>query len=310
MTITCVGGDIRQLYLAKILLNNHYTVQIAGFSKADWERAFPVSPSEKKAPKPHFFTPEQLPEAFAKSELILGPIPLSKDGKTLNCENRENTILLSQFLEHLKPSHYFIAGLISDSIKTTLQQHQINCYDYLNNESFARLNAIATAEGAISYAIEHSPGNFHQSNVLILGYGICGSILAMKCKGLNANVTIAGRREETRALAISHGHHYIDLSDLAKCHELQKYHYIFSTVPALVLTKEILQQISLECTIVDIASAPGSADYNYLQNRPVNATLYLGIPGKIAPKASAQILFDIIINRLQERSRIYVAQSL
>lgn len=310
MTITCVGGDIRQLYLAKILLNNHYQVQMVGFSKNDWDTAFPVSHSDKKTPKPQFFTSQQLTDAFAKSEIILGPIPLSKDGKTISCTNASDTILLSQLLNSLKSSHYFIGGLISNSIKDILQKNNITYYDYLSNASFARLNAIATAEGAISYAIEHSPGNLHQSNVLILGYGTCGSILAKKCQGLNANVTVAGRRPETKALAISHGHQYLDIATLEQCHELSSFQYIFSTIPALVLTKEILQKISLDCTIVDIASAPGSADYNFLQKRPINATLYLGIPGKIAPKASAQILFDIIINRLQERSRIYVAQSL
>ena len=162
MTITCVGGDIRQMYLAKILLNNHYQVQLVGFSKSDWDKAFPVSHIEKKLPEPQFYCAEQLKDALTKSEIILGPLPLSKDNKTLNCANTSDPILLSYLLDNLLPSHYFIAGLLSNTAKDTLTKNRINYYDYLSNESFARLNAIATAEGAISYAIEHSPGNLHQ----------------------------------------------------------------------------------------------------------------------------------------------------
>lgn len=310
MTITCVGGDIRQLYLAKILLANHYQVQLVGFTQEDWEHSFPAYLINKDEVKPLFFHSNQLPDALSKSQVILGPIPLSKDGKTINSTHTDEPILLSQLLHHLRSSHYFIAGMIDENTATMLTNQHINYYDYLHNPSFAQLNAIATAEGAISYAIEHSPFNLHQSNVLVLGYGVCGHMIASKCQGLHANVWVTGRNNETKSHAICHGLHYLDIADLNKHNILSSFQYIFSTIPALILTKELLEQVSSECTIVDIASAPGSADYNYLQSKPLNATLYLGIPGKIAPQSSAQILFDIIINRLQERSSIYVAQNI
>lgn len=308
--VTCVGGDLRQLYLAQILINAGHPVRIVGITNEDCQSLLSSDLLCSKCCQIDFYPCSQISEAIADSDLILGPIPLTKDNQTINCAYPGFHLTLEELLSCLTPSQYLIAGMIPKSIEEWLNRKNINSYDYLKNVSFAKLNAIATAEGAISYAVEHSTGNLHLSNVLILGYGTCGSVLAEKCKGLNATVTVTGRREETKAAAVSSGFQYMDLSALGTDYNLKKYDYIFNTIPQCVLNKTLLSQVSRECTIVDIASAPGGLDYHYANQQGLNTTLYLGIPGKIAPKASAEILYDIILNRLKERSPLYVPQSL
>lgn len=307
--VTCVGGDLRQLYLAQILISAGHSVRILGITQEDCQNLVACDTFCSKCRQIDFYPCVKVQEAVSDSDLILGPIPLTTNGTDITCSYPHFQLSLEELLSCLTPAQYLIAGMIPSFVEQRLNRQNINSYDYLKNASFARLNAIATAEGAISYAVEHSTGNLHLSQVLILGYGTCGSLLAEKCKGMNAHVTVTGRREETRALAVSSGFQYRELQEPDFARTLEQYNYIFNTIPDVVLDKSLLSHVSAECTIVDIASAPGGLDYQYADSHGLNTFLYLGIPGKIAPKASAQILYDIILNRLKERSPLYVPQS-
>ncbi|OJT91053.1 dihydrofolate reductase, partial [Clostridioides difficile] len=60
------------------------------------------------------------------------------------------------------------------------------------------------------------------------------------------------------------------------------------------LTKERLEKVSQEVTIIDIASSPGGVDYSVVKEAGINATLCLGLPGKYSPKTSGEILVNAI----------------
>ncbi len=306
LAITLVGGDLRQIYLARILAEAGHQVRIVGIPMEEINNL--LQKEQSKYENITFYSCDNLDFALKDNDLILGPIPFTKNKENLHCAYPDFFCPVDYFIKLLSPSQYLIAGMIPDTVTKKLEEKNINYYDYLKNQSFAKMNAIATAEGAISYAIEHSTDNMHLNNVLVLGYGICGSVIASKCKALGAHVTVTGRREETKDNAITNGFYYISTDELINAPDLDKYAYIFSTVPHMVLTKPILSRLSKEATIVDIASAPGSIDYECAGKLSLNTYLYLGIPGKIAPKASAKILYDIILNRLKERSQFYVPQ--
>ena len=306
--VALLGGDERQIYLGQILMKAGHTVHFFAIPK-DRVEALLGKSIVKKYKKQMLFHEGEEYGLLSSCDLILGPIPCSKDQVYLQQTFTKKQIPIMDFFQNLSQKNYVIAGMIPDTLKSALQARGIQYYDYIKNTSFSRLNAIATAEGAISYAITHSSGNLHQSRVLVLGYGLCGTCLAEKCRALMADVTVTGRREETRTLAIRSGMHYLPVNELINANDLSSYSYIFNTIPDCVLTKGILERLSFDCTIVDIASAPGGLDYDYAKKHQLNATLYLGIPGKIAPKASAQILYDIIVNQIKERSSIYVPQS-
>ncbi len=306
--IALLGGDERQIYLGQILMDAGHTVHFFAIPK-DRVEALLGKSIVKKYKKQMFFHEEEEYGLLSSCDLVLGPIPCTKDQIYLQQTFANKQIPINRLFQNLSRKNYVIAGMIPDNLKSAMHDRGIQYYDYIKNTSFSRLNAIATAEGAISYAINHSSGNLHQSKVLVLGYGLCGTCLAEKCRALMADVTVTGRREETRTLAIRNGMHYLPVNALATADDLSSYSYIFNTIPDRVLTKEILEKLSFHCTIVDIASAPGGLDYDYAKKHQLNATLYLGIPGKIAPEASAQILYDIIVNQIKERSSLYVSQS-
>lgn len=69
---------------------------------------------------------------------------------------------------------------------------------------------------------------------------------------------------------------------------------IFNTVPAIVLTEEILATMGKGSLIVDLASAPGGTDFEAAARFGIKAILALGLPGKVAPKTAGRILADSI----------------
>lgn len=170
----------------------------------------------------------------------------------------------------------------------------------MKSDKIAIKNGIATAEGAIMEAIRSSDINLHHSNCLVLGYGRCAKILAQKLQGLHAFVTVTARSEDALAYAEAAGHSSILLNNI-KDH-ISSFDYIFNTIPSKILDIHILKLVSHHVTIIDIASAPGGIDYEYSKKHDINALLFLGIPGKVAPRSSANILVTETLAYLKERS--------
>lgn len=274
--VAIIGGDKRQVYLADFLQNESFSVISYG-----------ISSSFNECCHNTIF----LKEICEQAKVILAPFPMSRDKKHLVCENK--SILIDDFLTHLHFGHILIGGGLTNETITHCEKNKILYYDLMENHHVTTLNAVATAEGAIAKAISESEGNLDHSKGLILGFGRCGKILAKKLQALGVSVYICARSKEALTEGYAFGYEILQMEDLPV--KIMEFDYIFNTIPALILTENILNHVYPEVTIIDIASAPGGLNYEAARARRLNAHLYLGIPGKIAPKASAKILADEII---------------
>lgn len=273
------GGDKRQVYLAKALIDKGYhvyTYQIA--ESIQHEKCTQLN---------------SLNEIFNKCSVLIGPIPLTKN--VMPAE-----LISSHFTSLLKKGHFLIGGMIPLALTDICDNKKISYYDLMKDEKITILNAIATAEGTIMEAIQASKINLHHSNCLVLGYGRCAKALAGKLRGMDANVCVGARSKEALAYAEAAGFRAINLSDIKNF--LPSYDFIFNTIPSLILDKNCLELVKQDVTIIDIASAPGGVDYEYAAQRNLNAKLCLGLPGKVSPKTSADILLNEITKLLKERS--------
>jgi dipicolinate synthase subunit A len=283
-SIGIIGGDLRQVYMANQLADQGHDVYIYGMID-------------------HYLLAQckqvsSLSQLVHQSNLIIGPIPLTSNKTTIHTITTapsDFTLeeLKKQLQETIGNQPLLLAGMIPDALREWLSCIGISYYDFMKDDNIACANAVATAEGAIAMAVEKSSGNIQNSHSLIIGYGKCGKVLAQKVKALNSHVTICARKETVRSEASSYGYTTIDFESLTKT--LPTYDYIYNTIPVVILTKERLLSISRDTTIIDIASAPGGIDYPAAKELRLNATLYLGIPGKIAPRASAQILINKLL---------------
>lgn len=270
-----IGGDLRQFYLAEKL-------------KQTGCQVFPFR-------VPNLPSHYSLTEAISLSDILILPIPYSKDKKTI--PTISESIPIGNVINQLKQHIIFGGCFHKDFIEKCKTSGSI-VYDYMSDPTFELKNSIATAEGTIAEAIIHSNGNIQNSNCLILGYGNCGTAIARALSGLSGSVTICARSTWQQALAYCNRYQVIDFYQLAE--HLSSFDFIFNTVPALVLTKDLLEKVRKDTTIIDIASKPGGTDFEACENLEISAHLCLGLPGKYSPKTSADIIYQSICSRMAE----------
>ena len=66
----------------------------------------------------------------------------------------------------------------------------------------------------------------------------------------------------------------------------------------MVLNKTVLEHANPETIIIDIASCPGGVDQEAVEKLGIQSALCLGLPGKYAPKTSADILTEALLAHL------------
>ena len=280
-TFIIIGGDKRNLNLAKKLSTNENKVKIFGFNRI--KKDFFVNNNIEE-----INSIEQLKEILIKSKnenkgtIIIGAIPLTKDNKNIYMPFNDEEVSLD-----LLKSQKFIAGKIPKEWKKDKSK-----IDILDDEYFTIMNTIPTAEGAIQKAIELTNFNIDKSNVMVLGFGRVGKTLCYKLKNLGANVYAEARKEKDLAWINVYGYTPVKFEDISK--NACKMDIIFNTIPELVFDKSKLVLLSNETLIMDLASNGVGIDWNSANKIGLNAIKYLGIPGKIASDFEGDLIEQFI----------------
>lgn len=229
------------------------------------------------------------------AEVVFTPIPFTKDNIYINEDNTK----IDNLIEQLKNTNkILISGVIKDNIREKLQENNITFHDIMEYEEFSIMNAIATSEGAIKKAIEMTDITLNNSNILILGYGRIGKILAQNLSGFGANIYCEARKKKDIALIKSMGYNEVDLKDLDNV--LPKMDIIFNTIPSMMLNKERLDLLKKDVCIIDLASVPGGIDFEYSASKNMNVCWYLAIPSKDSPYSAALYIKETVDNILGE----------
>lgn len=237
--------------------------------------------------------------SFDSADVIIGPTPFSKDDVKVNGES----LICDELIEILKNSSKVLyAGSISNNLKTKLKRKKVNFFDILEQDGVAILNAIPTAEGAISVAMNITDCTIHNSNSLILGYGNIGKILSKMLYGIGANVYCEARNKKDIAFINAMGYNSISLEEIDKY--LSNMDIIFNTIPSLILDEKRLKLLKPDCAIIDLASSPGGVDFSAAKELNINTTWSLALPTKIAPKTAA-LYQKNIIDKLVKRGWLY-----
>ena len=228
-SISLICGDSRQIYLANLFSDNGYKTHTYGLSSAL------LSNNCKQC--------STLKEAITSSTAIIFPF-------------RIDCISLSE-LEDIMPllkSKIVFGGCIPNSLRDSFINNNICFYDYFKVDYINKLNAIATAEGSIYYAIGCSNINLHGSSSLVLGYGNCGSVLAHKLYSLGSKVTVACRKPYAQACAITNYLNYVHIDNIPNI--IYDYSFIFNTIPSQIINRQVLAKMNKDSIIIDIASIP------------------------------------------------------
>lgn len=292
------GGDLRQVYMVASFLAKGYRVATYSLSEevngyVDWQANNGIA--DKNYGHAH-----TLSELFDNCRVLIGPVPMSRDQISITSKNNPTDLTIAHVAYLLQDRHILIGGAIPAPLTELCSSKHIPYYDLMKDEKITILNAIATAEGTIMEAIRESDRNLHGSCCLVLGYGRCAKVLAQKLKALDAFVTVAARNRDALAYAAAAGLNAIYIYDMRSI--LPSFQFIFNTIPSFILDKDSLSLINPHAVIIDISSAPGGVDFSYAADLKLNAKLCLGLPGKVAPRTSSDILVTEIITFLKERS--------
>lgn len=280
-----LGGDMRQIYMANEFIARNYSVIAFGLNNPELDSSC--------------YTTDSLSEAMNECQILLTPIPISKDRCHITALDPSPDLTIETLCNLLTPDHKLYGGCFTTELKNYCNAKDISYYDFMEKEEVILYNTIATAEGAIAEAINNSIINLHGSSCLIIGYGRCARTLADKLKGLCNHITIAARSSIALADAYTESFDTVLITELKN--KIDTYDYIFNTVPSLILTKDLLIKTKTDVVIIDIASAPGGVDYPCARELQKNCKLCLGLPGKFAPKSSAVFLVDHILSNVGKK---------
>lgn len=286
MKFAIIGGDLRTIKLAVMLAKEQNQVYVYGLEKAE----------ELKNIK-NITQCESIKKTIQEVEVVIGPIPFSSNGKTINMPFSDKEISIREMM-HVINAKVLIAGGIAPEVYEMANDEYIEIIDIMKREELAVLNTIATAEGTIQVAIENTNKIIHGSEILILGFGRIGKVLARKLAGLSAKVTCAARKDEDLAWIQAYGHKATNINSLGE--NLKLYDIIINTVPHIILNEERLKYIKKDCLLIDLASNPGGIDKKAVKDNKLKFVWALSLPGKVAPITTAEFIKDTIYNIIKE----------
>ena len=283
MNIGILGGDLRIIFLAKMLAKDDNKIYTYGVD-------------QKMFSNTKIIECNSLKEVSENCRYIISSIPFTKDGENINSPFSTKEINIKECLKILKDTT-LIAGAIPEQVKKEAERNNIAIIDLMDIESFTILNVIPTVEGAIQIAMENTRITIHNSNCLVLGFGRIGKLLSKTLKDLGANVNVEARRDSDLAWIKLYGYKEINLNHLNENFKMNRYDIIFNTIPSVILNDEklkILKENNNDVVIIELASKPWGIDFEKAKEYNINVVSAQGLPGKVAPLTAAKYIKETI----------------
>ena len=169
--IAVIGGDMRQVYLARMLLEEGQDVVTWGLDKGEGPRPVPL-------------------HMALEAEVLVLPLPVCRGGG-LNLPLTDTALDPEQLWPRLRYDQLILGGMTEELGPRLMAEYGLTVADYYRREETQVANAVPTAEGAVQRAMEATDTTLHGSQCLVLGFGRTGKLLADRLKGLGAHVTAA-----------------------------------------------------------------------------------------------------------------------
>ena len=246
IAVAVVGGDEREQEIARLAALDGARVRAYGFP---W-------PTEGIRGVRRAETPA---EALRGARYALFPIPgLAADGSLFAPAAPAPIVPNAELLSHLEPGGHLILGTADARLRAAAVTAGVSVHEYEGDLELMLERGPAIVEGALAAAIANTSVTIHGSHVCVVGHGTIGSLLARTLLLLGARVTVAARNPVQRAAARAVGADAVTLDELpAVASELAM---LFSTVPAAVIDRGVLERLPRGALVMDLAAPPGGVD--------------------------------------------------
>ena len=250
--IAVVGGDEREQEIARLAALEGAEVTAYGFP---WPEAG-ISGVRLA---------ETAGAAVRAARFALFPIPgIATDGALFAPAAPMDIVPTAELLSLLETPGHVILGAADDRLRAAASATGVTLHEYEHDAELMLLRGPAIVEGALAMAIANTEVTIHSAKVCVVGHGTIGSLFARTLVLLGARVTVAARNPVQRAAARAAGADAIPLEELADL--APDLAMIFSTVPAPVVGRPVLERMPRGSLVMDLAAPPGGADLDAAQD--------------------------------------------
>ncbi len=280
-TAAVIGGDTRQIYCAEKLRSAGYRTHLFGFE---------LSPENAVLGKT-----DDLEKAMSANVIVL-PLPVSKNGKLLNAPFCGREIPLSDITRLITPEKKVFYGMGTKQLERALADTGCEYHDYYKFQSLIIKNALLTAEGVLGIIMNRIPKTVFGLKAAVTGYGRVGYFTAKLLKTLGAEVTVFARSPEQLAKAECAGMKTEELQYL--CCEKRNFDCLINTVPSRILDKDELNALTADTVIIETASAPYGLDFAQASQHGFTVIKAFSLPGKMSPVTAGEVIADAVTAKL------------
>ncbi|WP_221564446.1 dipicolinic acid synthetase subunit A [Alkalihalobacillus sp. TS-13] len=283
-----IGGDARQLEVIRKLAVLNASLYLVGFDQLD-----------------HGFTGatkmdlDDLP--LRELDALILPVNGSgPDGEIDTIFSNKKIKFTEEILQKTKQSCTVFSGITNPYLTKCTSNANKKHIKLFERDDVAIYNAIPTVEGTIMMVIQHTDFTIHQSNIMVLGFGRVGFSVARTFANLGANVSVGARRSEHIARITEMGFKPFYLDQLEN--EVESIDVCINTIPASIITSNVISRMPSHSLIIDLASKPGGTDFRFAEKRGIKALLAPGLPGIVAPKTAGKIIANVLTQLLMDES--------
>jgi len=289
LKIAVIGGDKRFELLTDKFVTDGYDVTGVFHENADAD----------------FFT------TITDCDVLVLPLPAVSNGSHINVSEPylrrigadiSQIPTLYELLLKVHKKQLIMGGMLPQWFTEKCESAGLKAIDYYASERLEILTVLPTVEGCIGVLIGELKKTISGCNMLITGYGKIGKTLAQYLKFFGARVFASARKESDFAWMEIHGITPVKYNDLPL--EIGTMDAVINTVPAVILTKEILTASKPDCLFVDLASKPGGIDFAAAAQLGRRTIWALSLPGKTAPISAAGYLYQTILELLENTCEV------
>lgn len=268
LQIAIVGGDEREREIARLAAETGATVRAYGFPFPD-------------GGIPGVTQAASAAEAMRDAGYALFPIPgLAADGALYAPAADEKIVPDEELLSLLADGAHVILGTPDDRLRAAAAATGVELHEYESDTELMLLRAPAIVEGALAAAIENTDVTIHGNEVGVVGQGNIGSLLARTLNALGADVHVFARNPVQRAAAYAAGTTPHPLEELPET--APRLALLYSTVPAPVVTRDVLARMVPGSVVIDLAAPPGGVDLEAARELGLRGIWARGL-GRCAP---------------------------
>ncbi len=282
MVVSVLGGDLRMAHTAKKLQACGATVRVCAM---------------ESCPIP--FSCVSLQKALDFPDAVLLPFPYTKNQTHLDTPFASEPIALDDLA--IAPTTRVFCGRADLPLRARAESSGWHLEDFCAWDSFLTASAVATAEGAVYLSMQHRPITLSRHRAVVVGFGRIAKHLCHLLYAFGMQVCVCARKHHDRVKALSLGYDACDFCDLSKA--VCDCDFLYNTVPARVIGAQVLEKISADALIMDLASAPGGVDFQEAKAQKKSYLWALALPSSYAPISAGESLGEAIFQVLEQQER-------